>query len=611
MKKLLILLLAVSFRSLGQVCFPPDGAYLPMVTDPQKVQQLSTPYEPAWRNNKYPWFSFRNTTNGYGADPNAVIRMQTFYPIPNQVYEAPNPFYPPNLLGSAYTKPLRIKTSADYLPNGTFNEDSYKARVPDYLPADGWELIKQDLGYLENDGSGNSLASNQNLNTSSQIPYIMLYNKFSGVLRVMGFHHPDLNTISGNNMLMTVSFRRDGDPSNQTVYSGLFNTYDQLLDPLNEKTNIDQVSTICVFPGTSSFFWGDFQTCYDPCTCIKDAKLYFDFNKFNISQDFTLNGNLLNLNTSPDYDEINKLILSMLTKSASNTAFNPSGNGGYVQFRDIKQANNYYKNLIDAGPYVYKDKIKAEWDEFTGFLDGIASVATAGAGGGLVGWARKLIFSSRADDVKSGLKEFGEVSGFLSKIANFLVSKPGSSSLNAVQRGFSLSGFSVSTEPSGVNTLVLKAPGSSSSRASNGVEFSNTSVAPVYNEILGTFATLQKPVIDYQLKVISEDGALIKRQTTWRINPSSFKFSLNPSLDLLDYNLNAVLEIKVQIKRDQSYIYPIIEKSFGFEMIQDLGVIGGNGEKAFIYQSKQMTLEELNKFYPHFIWNTMENLVPD
>ena len=66
--------------------------------------------------------------------------------------------------------PFYLQTGNQYLSNLAYGDNS------DFYPVDGWQLIKRDFGQLYN--------TTQN-DQCSPAPYFILYNKYSGRLRVI------------------------------------------------------------------------------------------------------------------------------------------------------------------------------------------------------------------------------------------------------------------------------------------------------------------------------------------------------------------------------------------------------------------------------------------
>jgi hypothetical protein len=158
----------------------------------------------------------------------------------------------------------------------------------DFANADGWELIKQDFGYLY-DGSHNS--------NCSPTPYFILYNKYSGKLRVVGTLAEE-----GSHQIIDInlSFPKQSDwPGiNLTGYgtSGLFAHYGPYTATLEDNAANLVYTTPAKYPGSSfDFFYGDFQMAYDPCTCQFPSALQVDF-KLVDSMTVNMEGNILGTN---------------------------------------------------------------------------------------------------------------------------------------------------------------------------------------------------------------------------------------------------------------------------------------------------------------------------
>lgn len=243
-----------------------NGVATPLTTDPRNTNWPSPAYSPGFKRNYFPWFS--ETAPNTNLDPAYEYKMQGYqnmtltHPLYNPPYnEIISPFSPDNATG--YSQPLRFRVSAP---------EEAITTSPDYLPEDGWELVKQDLGYYKNDNSGLPKARTivsepgvAELHANSRVlPYLMLYNKFTGNLRILGYAGHIFNETPVGRIAVVMSLN-DQIGTLKKNYSGLLNSYGETYTPLDQATVIKRAESMTAHQGIAGFFWADFQMSYDPC----------------------------------------------------------------------------------------------------------------------------------------------------------------------------------------------------------------------------------------------------------------------------------------------------------------------------------------------------------
>ncbi len=146
----------------------------------------------------------------------------------------------------------------------------------EYKPAYGWVLVKYDFGV-----QGNPI----------QHPYLILYNKFKGILRIF----TAITEVAGvhNSAVFTLKFE-DGTRYKSAALE--FNSGNGYANSLSSFDN--QIEEIRV-PNNYSLdlpYWlyADFAIAYDPCTCNYNSNLAFDVKLITSSNlQFNLNGQLV------------------------------------------------------------------------------------------------------------------------------------------------------------------------------------------------------------------------------------------------------------------------------------------------------------------------------
>lgn len=153
--------------------------------------------------------------------------------------------------------------------------------------ADGWELIKQELGYND-DGSLRSTCVN---------PYVILYNKYLGTLRVYYAIGNRQGSYAYSQMQLT--YDTDADVTHKT---GALNHVTAIGVPLQDTKpgSSDGFTVVNAFDNVlGDWFVADFPMDYDPCTCLNQAKFKIAITLIQSSH-ITLAGNINATLTSID-----------------------------------------------------------------------------------------------------------------------------------------------------------------------------------------------------------------------------------------------------------------------------------------------------------------------
>ena len=208
----------------------------------------------------------------------------------------------------------------------------FKKTSPD-KNADGWELIKMEMGYND-DGSRRATCKN---------PYVILYNKYLGTLRVyyaIG-HQNNEHQFSR----LTLNFENDGSVQYKT---GLLNRLSAIGVPLeNTNSNVGDGSAFAVVNKFSNnvgdWFMADFPMDYDPCTCLHESKLKIEVNLISSSK-ITLSGRITGTLTSIDQGRGTGPDGSSGTRSTLS-ALNGAVSTGYTSFNGL---TDFVKNATAA-----------------------------------------------------------------------------------------------------------------------------------------------------------------------------------------------------------------------------------------------------------------------
>ncbi len=260
----------------------------------------------------------------------------------------------------------------------------------DYKWEDGWEVLHIGLGFYPN-GEEIQVASTQraystgvNQPSNPRIPYIILYNRYRGTLRVF----MNLFTSFGgySDILIWLEFE-DENPSG---LSGILRHLESFDRPLNQTTNVKRHESFNPNSGGSSrWLSADFQIGYDPCICGKNQKWKISLMGIE-SFDVNLYGRGVNLelpisdgNGNPNYD------LDWLSSNGIEDGLS----GGNQIFTKMEGLVNDYKGALDkyeqdSEEYADYMEKKATMDAFKSFIvDGVSGLIPAG--GALKSWFLK------------------------------------------------------------------------------------------------------------------------------------------------------------------------------------------------------------------------------
>jgi hypothetical protein len=386
------------------------------------------------------------------------------------------------------------------------NIDYYKLAKgtnSDYKPSDGWEVFKVNLGRLNDDVTMRL--------TPTLVPYIMLYNRYTGILRVFGYLD---RTSDYHQMVITLSYDKPNG-TNGLNYSALLSLNDKVHQPLESKTSVDEIKAITNYANNQYiFFWADFPLAYDPCVCLYKSNLSV---RFKAVQTATINltgsiiGKVEPIATPPtDFQKAAKFVSSAInigkavytgnyadfassvsTVLGGFTNLNPGIQEGMDNFLNVLQLGLTINNLSNTNPQTKSDKPLSEKEKTE--------------------------------------KTIAAVSTYFSALA-----KSGSSNTMALTASAILNGTSLSEYDFGNSLVRFSTPGSKDSHLNpqenyNNVTDANGNVRPeyvAYNEILGTFALLKKPVINISYQETSQESCGCDPNNRFYVQTNRIRFQI-------------------------------------------------------------------------------------
>jgi hypothetical protein len=436
----------------------------------------------------------------------------------------------------------------------------------------GWELVGFNLGFYPN---GTEQSSEFN-----DFPYILLYNKYSGVLRVFGLLGPGFGAFGTSIDAVVISLKFD-ESFNQ---NGMFRLSEGNDKSLDEETAITRMASIAKHPNANGrWFSSDFHMAYDPCVCFFESKIEFNF-EFIEKQNVTaqINGisteqNLVEGNFfNNEIDFLNNFAYSITGVDGVSESSN-----GYIIYKAmefmvadyIRQLEEYEAKLDEVSAQSSEIK-KNKW-----ILKAFEYVLKTG----LSYWTGPaiLIKDALTQFAPSLLKPDGSVDpDELSKKAMKILSKEITTYVG--DNFFDLEEKSLPEKPTmpmatytqmkmqGEITRSTDIPGPRIfTPGSYGGVYENSSPElngphsyPVYNEALGHFALLENPkIILYQDRVnldcvynpipetdFGEVTLMFDFLQQFKLE-ESLKYVINPVLDIKDYSIDVSIGVNTKTTR--------------------------------------------------------------
>ncbi|MFK7748551.1 MAG: T9SS type A sorting domain-containing protein [Kordia sp.] len=451
---------------------------------------------------------------------------------------------------------------------------NYINQSPRPTPKNGWELLLVNLGRYPN--NVDVADSNE---TFQALPYIVLYNRYSGVVRV--FANFGLDQLVGDGpdaVEVVMSFVLNNDNSGATGLARLYSGKDLALDQNTKVTTMKSLAKATT--SQRQWFSTDFQIAYDPCTCYYPSKLQLSFNQIT-QENITLHGRSLSVDDNLIDNDLK--IDPMTFLSGFDASGNDAEKGGILIYKGLQTLVDdyiarYEKYKLDLAAANRQNKIV---DHNLNVLKALKytlyAVFTLGSNPGAIDissvqgfeWFTKLkekygAFIKKADklDTDKILKIAKKVLGSDAKTyieQNFekvpLPTEPDKSKVPSVTfTEMHFEGIISDSQVKGGPTFYTPGTyGTAATQVLNGGTLQDPILQtmyeyPVYNDVLGSFALLNSPEITianrYVPETVFEDDYLV--DAYW--NPIYYKawtreYQLKISNDLM-YALNETLDIK-------------------------------------------------------------------
>lgn len=458
---------------------------------------------------------------------------------------------------------------------------NYISKEPIPISKNGWELLLLNVGRYPDD-----LTPNTSNESFQSIPYIVIYNRYSGLLRVFANFGLDQTVGNGPDAVeIILSY------PNPAVMSGLLRLNegnDRALD-INSKV----ITTKAIAKATNTqrqWFSADIQLAYDPCVCYFPSKLQISFNQIKAGE-IELYGRSLTLTDDLINPQLQVNPKDFLTSFDSSYELS---NGGILAYKGVLPLINDYEtrmqkhkdDLIAIGRH--NELVENNLGILKMFKYIVTAVVTYGLSGTAVsavdpaaveqGWYEEVM-GEYGDFITTsqGLFDEGAVLELVKNViggetATFIEQNferlPDPAVPNKPQRvTFSemrFTGSITETQIKGGPTFFT--PGTYGSEGTNSPIIPTMYDYPIYNEALGVFAVLETPKVllsttryaegtnkQFETGIMTNDVfSSLGYQSFTMVSQmeliNKIRYTLNPALDIKSVNVKAAWSIKAKEK---------------------------------------------------------------
>ena len=445
-----------------------------------------------------------------------------------------NPFIPANY------------TSGTWQKNTLLNDSPHN-------PKDGWEIIARGDGFTIEDLNNNGLYDDYDATTTLPIvdyPYIVLYNKYSGILRVGGKIPAAEEGYQSANIWLTYLNETNSDPGTiydvpvpSTYTNGLLNFHTNPALPLDQ--NVAYINAVMPtnFFDQEKYFFADLTVAYDPCVCTQQSGFKVGFTLIKKASIY-LGGRILASSVDLTYTDpggplqINNDYLSSIYMDNNYTAQN-----GQHTFKDLTTMEDYYQHILDD-----------QSNPLATFFSGILNMLLTFGGEALGDMIPEMVgetFPDNADPnevaAAKGLAK-GGISGIFDFFSSTLDAEKADdqqiSPPRVITGEIALHGQITEEKDYSDPSFNFAAPASMYAETFDDYTTASHAIKyPLYNEKLGVFNVLRTPIVDYAYvcwKTLLGPDCYIKGDEIsygifdlYRLNPN-LKYAFNDLLDI-DY----------------------------------------------------------------------------
>jgi hypothetical protein len=437
---------------------------------------------------------------------------------------------------------------------------NYLEEQPLPLGINGWELLLVNLGRFPDDVTPITAG-----NSNYSIPYIVIYNRYSGIIRIFVNYGLDKSVYDyADAMEIDLQFLV------QNQLSGLLRLTEGMDRPLDVTTEVQRFTAIVKAPAQGQQWAStDIRIAYDPCTCFYPSKLYLSFKQIKHSE-IELHGRSITLENESLIDNATLQVNpeDYLT-GFDYTGETVSGNGmimhkamqtliddyiqKYAEYNDklvaVGEHNKNVKrnlailkavkyiigytmappaNIIPTNEAMTELAAEAAEAEANGMSTEAIEAAYEGLGAYDTDWFKVVEnmqdayvkidaagnkIMNTADLFKKATQIFGEKAKvFIAK--NFVEQNPPVPPSQPSATFSEMHYVGQITQSVEIGGFDFYSPGSYGSQGTGTPTITSVYEYPVYNEVLGTFALLNSPKINISKYVSSDNEHILSQNTT-------------------------------------------------------------------------------------------------
>ncbi len=398
-------------------------------------------------------------------------------------------------------------------------------RASNYQPEDGWELLKVEFGIKGNVNINNdpNFLPNQPTNyTKPKLPYMILYNKYSGTMRFFGSlldANSDYETLE---IILTIpskdaKYLPNNSNDNPIDYNenlkstNLLSIQGESVQPLDQETDEASISIFIKFRNNEAeFFWFDLPVAYDPCICNNKVQLDVAF-RFTQTAQIALNQvvengikNVSKSSSSGNADYARMVFGRILAAGVSGALAIKTG-GAIVNYKAFIDLIDVVKDHPSrANNQTEKDNLNKLKNYLT-CSEKMFSVVN--------GSFKDITGTDAKKQIAAGQKILDANTTFLSSLVKGC--NTADNAATGTTNALDFSGTFTRSPMIGGSEIFLAMPGSNWSNINllpKDYVSNNTIVPsyPTYNERLGTFALLKTPKIHAHIlkETIIEDNSI-------------------------------------------------------------------------------------------------------
>lgn len=367
-------------------------------------------------------------------------------------------------------------------------------------------------------------------------PYIILYNKYTGILRVITSYDEDLGNYDKVNIILRLRDSYSGVTLKKTNLLANNNSVSRPLD----QTKIAEVAVPSGLPQHHQFFYADFQTSYDPCNCLNRSELVVDTEFIENTSIINMEGRFIGtdvpLNASGNSPLLNDKDFLLAVFRDENFSIN----GGALTYNNIDKLVDEYKKPrplttaeqigIDAAKALIKG-VGSGLDDFIGSKIILPIPIDASKFDKFVG--------DTYNDAAKGFGLFGAGANFLTTKIDEAYAVPKVPNIGFIEGEMALTGTLTDVDGYQADEIIIDQPGSSASLSGT-----NWTAYPTYNETLGIFAMLERP------KVVMDYGANGYKKFVYQ--GKTLKYTLNPAADINMEKSEVLIALRILSKVHES-----------------------------------------------------------